>query len=129
MQCNKPGGMQLRLLPFAIGSFLAYTVGFPLILALVLIKYRKRIYEDQVRVSFVVLVFSFLETCIPIHKSRKGRLPGVAYGVCDQTGEEVGGVGHATVTRGTNPLCTRRRVRRHGLGGWWWKVIQCHVRL
>ena len=86
MQCNKPGGMQLRLLPFAIGSFMAYTVGFPLILALVLIKYRKRIYEDQVRVSFVVLVFSFLETCIPIHKSRKGRLSGVAYGVCDQTG-------------------------------------------
>ena len=86
VQCNKPGGMQLRLLPFAIGSFMAYTVGFPLILALVLIKYRKRIYEDQVRVSFVVLVFSFLETCIPIHKSRKGRLSGVAYGVCDQTG-------------------------------------------
>ena len=49
VQCNKPGGMQLRLLPFAIGSFMAYTVGFPLILALVLIKYRKLIYEDQAR--------------------------------------------------------------------------------
>ena len=48
VQCNKPGGMQLRLLPFAISSFLVYTVGFPSILALVLIKYRNLIKEDQV---------------------------------------------------------------------------------
>ena len=41
--------MQQRLLPFAIASFMAYTVGFPLILALVLIKHRKLIYEDQAR--------------------------------------------------------------------------------
>ncbi len=48
MQCNKPGGMQLRLLPFAIATFMAYTVGFPLVLAIVLIRNRKLIVEDQV---------------------------------------------------------------------------------
>jgi hypothetical protein len=48
VQCNKPGGMQLRLLPFAIATFMAYTVGFPLVLAIVLIRNRKLIVEDQV---------------------------------------------------------------------------------
>jgi hypothetical protein len=49
--CNKPGGMQLRMLPFAILAFMAYAVGFPLVLALILIRFRRLIMEDQVSVS------------------------------------------------------------------------------
>ncbi len=52
VQCNKPGGMQLRLLPFAIATFMAYTVGFPLVLAIVLIRNRKLIVEDQVQMGW-----------------------------------------------------------------------------
>jgi hypothetical protein len=48
VQCNKPGGMQLRMLPFAITAFLVYSIGFPVVLAVVLIKYRRLIMEDQV---------------------------------------------------------------------------------
>ena len=48
MPCGQKGGIQLRLLPFAVGTFLAYSVGFPMALALILIKNHKLIMEDQV---------------------------------------------------------------------------------
>ena len=46
--CGEPGGLQLTLLPLAIGAFMTFTVGFPAILFYFLFTNRRLIMEDQV---------------------------------------------------------------------------------
>jgi hypothetical protein len=46
--CGVKGGLQVRMQPYAAGSFVAYSVGFPVVLATILIMNRKLIMEDQV---------------------------------------------------------------------------------
>ena len=46
-ECGLPGGVQMTLLPFAISSLLVYTLGFPVMTAIVIWKYRLLIMEDQ----------------------------------------------------------------------------------
>ncbi|NDH69626.1 MAG: hypothetical protein EBY22_17375, partial [Gammaproteobacteria bacterium] len=46
-QCGKPGGLQLRLLPFAIIALVFYSLGFPATLASLLYKHHEMIILDQ----------------------------------------------------------------------------------
>ena len=46
-ECGVPGGLQMRLLPFAICTLLFYTVGYPSLVGYLLYKNRKAIMEDQ----------------------------------------------------------------------------------
>ena len=46
-ECGVPGGLQMRLLPFAIIALLVYTLGYPSTVAWVLYKNREKIMEDQ----------------------------------------------------------------------------------
>eukprot|EP01029_Cantina_marsupialis_P010034 TRINITY_DN22_c0_g2_i3.p1 TRINITY_DN22_c0_g2~~TRINITY_DN22_c0_g2_i3.p1 ORF type:complete len:4249 (+),score=1569.44 TRINITY_DN22_c0_g2_i3:541-12747(+) len=46
-RCNVSGGMHLRLLPYAIISFIVYSAGYPLLLAYIIYKKRHEIMEDQ----------------------------------------------------------------------------------
>jgi hypothetical protein len=46
-ECGKPGGIQMTLLPFAIITFVAYTLGYPAFLAYNLVKHRHLVMEDQ----------------------------------------------------------------------------------
>jgi hypothetical protein len=45
--CGKPGSAQVQLLPVAIFALLLYVVGFPLIVAGLLWKFKEKIMEDQ----------------------------------------------------------------------------------
>ena len=46
-ECGVPGGLQMRLLPFAIIGLVAYTIGYPALVGLLLYKNRYKIMEDQ----------------------------------------------------------------------------------
>jgi len=46
-QCGKPGGLQLRLMPFAIIALVIYSLGFPVALAILLYKNHTLIILDQ----------------------------------------------------------------------------------
>jgi len=46
--CGKPGGTQLRLLPFALVALLIYVLGYPIILALLFWRKRELMMEDQI---------------------------------------------------------------------------------
>ncbi len=46
--CYEKGGLHLMLLPYAIASFLTYSIGFPILLGCCLYYFRKLIQEDQV---------------------------------------------------------------------------------
>jgi hypothetical protein len=45
--CNRPGGVRMTLLPYAIIALCVYTVGYPVLVFLILNKYHDRIMEDQ----------------------------------------------------------------------------------
>lgn len=45
--CATPGGMHQTLLPFAILAFCTYTVGYPVLVALILFRNKERVKEDQ----------------------------------------------------------------------------------
>jgi hypothetical protein len=45
--CYQPGGLHMRMLPQATLTFLAYTVGYPMLVAFILLKNSERVKEDQ----------------------------------------------------------------------------------
>jgi hypothetical protein len=46
-RCGKPGGVQVRLLPFAIIGLAVYVLGYPLVVAFILYRNRDQMREDQ----------------------------------------------------------------------------------
>ena len=46
-RCDEPGGIHQTLLPLAICTFFAYTIGYPLVLSIVLWRNRELVMEDQ----------------------------------------------------------------------------------
>jgi hypothetical protein len=47
VECYKEGGLHMKLLYYAIGTFLVYSVGYPLFVSYVLYKHRDKAKEDQ----------------------------------------------------------------------------------
>jgi hypothetical protein len=47
-ECYKPGGLHLRLLPAAAITFILYSLGYPLIVAFIVFKNKKRCIADQI---------------------------------------------------------------------------------
>lgn len=45
--CDRPGGIHLTLLPFAVVSLLVYVLGYPSLLASILYRNRMIVMEDQ----------------------------------------------------------------------------------
>ena len=45
--CGKPGSAQVQLLPVAIFALIFYVVGFPLLVAFLLRRFKEKIMEDQ----------------------------------------------------------------------------------
>jgi hypothetical protein len=45
--CNEPGGLHLRLLPWAVVCFIAYGMGYPALIAYILMRGRQSAVEDQ----------------------------------------------------------------------------------
>ena len=46
--CAKPGGVHLTLLPWAIVGLLVYAIGYPLVVGIVLARYKHTVLEDQI---------------------------------------------------------------------------------
>ncbi len=46
-QCGKPGGVQVRLLPFAVIGLVVYVLGYPLVVGFILYRNRDQMREDQ----------------------------------------------------------------------------------
>jgi hypothetical protein len=45
--CYEPGGLHMQMLPQAVMAFLVYTVGYPAVVAFILLKNSERVKEDQ----------------------------------------------------------------------------------